>query len=71
MVKLNSHTRRVDHLCHTFFASAFAEQDAGGRRVSQYMTTNGLAAIGTREESAGTRVGLDLVDDQDGDVELL
>lgn len=35
------------------------------------MTTNWLASIGACEESAGAGVGLDLVDDQDGDVELL
>lgn len=39
--------------------------------MSEHVTTDGLASVGTREESAGTRVGLNLIDDQDSDVELL
>ena len=39
--------------------------------MSEYVTTDGLASVGTCKESAGTRVGLNLIDDQDSDVELL
>jgi Sec-independent protein secretion pathway component TatC len=39
--------------------------------MSKYVTTDGLASIGTCKQSAGSRVGLNLIDDQDGDVELL
>jgi hypothetical protein len=64
-------TWRVDHLRDTFFASTFAKQDAGGRCMSQYVTTNGLASIGACEQSAGAGIRLDLVDDQDRNVEFL
>lgn len=39
--------------------------------MSEYVTANRLAAIGACKEGAGTRIGLDLVDDQDRNVELL
>lgn len=64
-------TWRVDDLCDSFLASAFAEQDASGRGMSKYVTADGFASVGTCEKSTGTRVGLNLIDDQDSDVELL
>lgn len=64
-------TWRVDDLCDSFLASAFAEQDASGRGMSKHVAADGFASVGTREQSAGTRIGLNLVDDQDSDVELL
>lgn len=64
-------TWRVDDLCDSFLASAFAEQDTSGRGMSKHVTADGFASVGTCEESAGARVGLNLVDDQDSDVELL
>ena len=39
--------------------------------MSEHVTTDGLASVGTREQSAGTRIGLNLIDDEDSDVELL
>ena len=39
--------------------------------MSKYVTTDGFASIGTCKESTGTWVGLNLIDDQDSDVELL
>lgn len=34
------------------------------------MSTNRLASVGTGKQGAGTRIRLDLIDDQDSDVEL-
>ena len=39
--------------------------------MSKYVTTDGFASVGTCKESTGTWVGLNLIDDQDSDVELL
>jgi len=39
--------------------------------MSKHVTADGFASVGTCEKSTGTRVGLDLIDDQDSDVELL
>ena len=64
-------TWRVDDLCDPFLAPAFAEQDASGRGMSKHVAADGFASVGTCEQSAGTRIGLNLVDDQDSDVELL
>jgi hypothetical protein len=39
--------------------------------MSEYVTTDGLASIGTCEQSAGAGIRLHLVDDQDSNVEFL
>ena len=39
--------------------------------MSKYVTADGFASVGTCEKSTGTRVGLNLIDDQDSDVEFL
>ena len=39
--------------------------------MSKYVTTDGFASIGACEQSTCARVGLNLIDDQDSDVELL
>jgi Sec-independent protein secretion pathway component TatC len=39
--------------------------------MSKHVAADGFASVGTCEKSTGTRVGLNLIDDQDGDVELL
>ena len=39
--------------------------------MSKHVAADGFASVGTREQSAGTRIGLNLIDDQDSDVELL
>ena len=39
--------------------------------MGQYVTTNGFAPVGTCKKGTGAWVGLNLVDDQDSDVELL
>lgn len=63
-------TWRIDNLRDSFLAAAFAEQDASGRGMSKYVTTDGFASIGACEQSTCARVGLNLIDDQDSDVEL-
>jgi hypothetical protein len=64
-------TRRIDDLGHTFFTAALAKEDASGRCVGKNVATDRLASICTSEERTGARIRLDLVDDNDGDVELL
>lgn len=64
-------TWRIDDLCNSFLTAAFAEQDASGRGMSKHVTTDGFTSVGACKESTGTRVGLNLIDDQDSDVELL
>ena len=54
-------TRRILNLRHPLVPAAFAEQHPGCRSMRQDMATDGLAAVGTSEESVGARVGLDLV----------
>ncbi len=54
-------TRRILDLGHPLIATPFAEQDPRRRGVGQDMATNWLAAVRTGEESAGTRIALDLV----------
>jgi hypothetical protein len=39
--------------------------------MGEYVAANGFASVGTCKESTSTRVGLDLVDDQNSDVALL
>jgi hypothetical protein len=64
-------TWRIDDLGHTFFTAALAKEDASGRCVGKHVATDRFASICTSEERTGPRIRLDLVDDNDGDVELL
>ena len=63
-------TWRIDDLGHTFFATALAKKDTGGRRVREHMAANRFAPVHACEKCTGSRVRLDLVDDEDGDVEF-
>lgn len=57
-------------LSNTLFTSTLAKQDPCGRSVREDVTTNGLATICTSEESARSRIALNLVCQEHGDVEL-
>lgn len=54
-------TWRVLNLCHTLLTPAFAEQHPSRRRMSENVSTDRLATIGTSKERTSTRVALDLI----------
>ena len=57
-------------LGNTLLAATFAEQNPRSRSVSEDVATDRLAPVCASKESAGTRVTLDLVCQQHGDIEL-
>lgn len=54
-------TRGILDLGHAFIASAFAEENSGGRGMGKNMAPDRLAAIGPCKQCTSTRVTLDLV----------